>query len=89
MTQFAECYLLIFGQLAVGGIAALAVPPFATIERGFYKSSAGIFLGSALVYLLGMIVLAFEAETPMRASWVELAVWAVFVATTTASLVTA
>ncbi len=49
MTQFAECYLLIFGQLAVGGIAGLAVPPFAVIERGFYKSSAGIFLGSALV----------------------------------------
>ena len=46
MTQFAECYLLIFGQLAVGGIAGLAVPPFQVIERGFYKSSAGIFLGA-------------------------------------------
>jgi len=33
VTQFAECYLLIFGQLAVGGIAGLAVPPFTTIER--------------------------------------------------------
>lgn len=80
MTQFAECYLLIFGQLAVGGIAALAVPPFAVIERGFYKSSAGIFVGSALVYLIGMIALAIRAGSPSAATLIELAAWTVFTA---------
>ena len=78
MTQFAECYLLIFGQLAVGGIAGLAVPPFAVIERGFYKSSAGIFLGAALLYLVGMVALVSRAGTISPATWAELAAWAVF-----------
>ena len=41
MSEFSACFLLVFGQLAVGGLAALAVPPFAMLERGFYKSSAG------------------------------------------------
>jgi hypothetical protein len=84
VTQFAECYLLIFGQLAVGGIAALAVPPFATIERGFYKSSAGIFLGSALLYLIGMIALVVRAGigAASLATWIELAAWTLFTAST-------
>ena len=86
MTQFAECYLLIFGQLAVGGIAGLAVPPFAVIERGFYKSSAGIFLGAALLYLFGMIALAIRAGTPSAATIVELCAWAAFTACTAAYL---
>jgi hypothetical protein len=82
VTQFAECYLLIFGQLAVGGIAGLAVPPFAVIERGFYKSSAGIFLGAALLYLVGMIALAVRTGTSSVATLVELGAWSVFVAST-------
>jgi hypothetical protein len=86
VTQFAECYLLIFGQLAVGGIAALAVPPFATIERGFYKSSAGIFLGSALLYLIGMIALVVRAGNASVATWTELAAWTLFTACTAAYL---
>ena len=77
MTQFAACYLLIFGQLAVGGIAALAVPPFATIERGFYKSSAGIYVGAALVYLAGTVALALRGE-PGAGAWIEVAVWTLF-----------
>jgi hypothetical protein len=82
VTQFAECYLLIFGQLAVGGIAALAVPPFNVIERGFYKSSAGIFLGAALLYLVGMIALVVRAGSPSAAPLAELATWGVFTACT-------
>jgi hypothetical protein len=88
VTQFAECYLLIFGQLAVGGIAALAVPPFAVIERGFYKSSAGIFLGAGLLYLLGMVALAVRTGSPSAATLVELGAWALFVACTGAYLAT-
>ncbi len=86
MTQFAECYLLIFGQLAVGGIAGLAVPPFGLIERGFYKSSAGIFLGAALLYLVGMVALAARAGSPSTTTLVELGAWALFVGATAAYL---
>jgi hypothetical protein len=86
VTQFAECYLLIFGQLAVGGIAGLAVPPFAVIERGFYKSSAGIFLGAALLYLIGMIALAIRTDTASIVTVIELVAWAVFAASTAAYL---
>jgi hypothetical protein len=86
VTQFAECYLLIFGQLAVGGIAGLAVPPFAMIERGFYKSSAGIFLGAALLYLIGMVALVVRAGTASVATVVEIGTWAVFTACTAAYL---
>ena len=55
MSEFSACFLLVFGQLAVGGLAALAVPPFALLERGFYKSSAGVFVGCAVVYLSGTL----------------------------------
>ena len=86
MTQFAECYLLIFGQLAVGGMAALAVPPFNVIERGFYKSSAGIFLGSALLYLVGMTALTVRGGGPSATTLVELLTWAAFTMSTAAYL---
>jgi hypothetical protein len=86
VTQFAECYLLIFGQLAVGGVAALAVPPFAAIDRGFYKSSAGIFLGAAVLYLVGMIALAIRVGSSSATTLVELGTWTLFVACTTVYL---
>jgi len=57
MDLFARCFLLVFTQIYVGGMLALSVPPFAEIERGFYKSSAGIFIGSGLLALLGRLVL--------------------------------
>jgi hypothetical protein len=82
VTAFATCYLLIFGQLAVGGMAGLAVPPFAVIERGFYKSSAGIFFGAALVYVAGRLALALRSDGLALGVIVELAAWAVFTAAT-------
>ena len=33
---FARCFLLVFGQLAVGGFLSLAAPPFHELHRGFY-----------------------------------------------------
>ena len=41
MSRFSDCFLLLFGQLSVGGVIGLAVPPFSLIDRGFYRSSAG------------------------------------------------
>jgi hypothetical protein len=74
MTQFAQCFLLIFAQLAAGGVAALAVPPFAVLERGFYKSSAAVLLGCALVFLGGRVALAIRSGTEAA----EIALWALF-----------
>lgn len=49
MTLFARCFLLVFCQLGVGGLLALAVPPFHDIARGYFKSSGGVFLFCAWV----------------------------------------
>ncbi len=78
MSDFSACFLLVFGQLAVGGLVALAVPPFAVLERGFYKSSATVFLGCALVYLGGAVDLALGGRVAIGRG--ELALWAVFAA---------
>jgi len=78
VARFSACFLLVFGQLAVGGIAALAVPPFGVLERGFYKSSAGLFLGCAVVYLAGRLALALRGAGGSPIGGVELALWVSF-----------
>lgn len=77
MSQFSDCFLLVFGQLAVGGLAGLAVPPFAVLQRGFYKSSAGLFLGCALLFLFGKVALAWRATGRPEQQW-EIAIWTAF-----------
>ena len=76
MSEFSACFLLVFGQLAVGGLAALAVPPFALLERGFYKSSAGVFVGCAVVYLSGTLDLALRGRITIGHG--EIALWSAF-----------
>jgi hypothetical protein len=78
VSDFSNCFLLVFGQLAVGGIAGLAVPPFAVLQRGFYKSSAGIFVGCAAVFVLGKVALAMRASSLEAGRFVELATWTLF-----------
>ena len=80
-SDFSACFLLVFGQLAVGGLAALAVPPFSVLERGFYKSSAGVFVGCAVLYLGGTVDLALRdlalrGRTPIGRG--EIALWSAF-----------
>ncbi len=76
MDLFARCFLLVFAQLYVGGMLAISVPPFHEIERGFYKSSAGIFLGSGILAWLGRFVLLLQPgrDTPPAGFfvWLEL-----------------
>src|SRR5581483_8356247 len=86
VTRFAACFLLVFGQLAVGGVAGLAVPPFAALERGFYKSSAAVYLAAALLYLAGAVTLAVRQGTWGLANGVRLALWAAFAAALAAYL---
>ena len=80
MSDFSACFLLVFAQLAVGGIAALAVPPFALLERGFYKSSAGVFVGCAAIYLAGKASLAFRAGSLPTPQAIVLVLWSLFTA---------
>jgi hypothetical protein len=80
MTEFAHTFLLVFGQLAVGGIFALSVPGFHEIERGFFKSTACVYLGCGLAILLGKMYLVFAARPGPWWSLrgVEIGAWLVF-----------
>jgi hypothetical protein len=78
VSRFSECFLLLFGQLAVGGLIGLAVPPFTVLDRGFNRSSAGIFLGFALLFLAGKIALVVRAGVLTPGDVVELACWTAF-----------
>jgi len=75
---FARCYLLVFGQLAVGGFMALSAPPFHDIERGFFKSTASVYLAAALATFAGLLTLALEATSPGWQRWFEVGTWAAF-----------
>jgi hypothetical protein len=80
VSRFSDCFLLLFGQLAVGGLAGLAVPPFTVLDRGFYRSSAGIFLGFALLFVAGKVALLVRAGAVTSADAGELALWVAFTA---------
>ncbi len=79
MTRFAACFILVFGELAWGGLFALAIPPFFNVERGFYKSSASVYLAAALTTAIGLGLLALRggaAGGPSAASlWTAAALW--------------
>jgi hypothetical protein len=53
MESFPDSFLLLFFQVAVGGLCALAATPFHELERGFYKSTAGVLFLVGLLGLLG------------------------------------
>ncbi len=48
MSGFSSSFLIFFYQIAFGGLFALAGTPFQEIERGFYKSTAGVLYAIAL-----------------------------------------
>lgn len=79
MREFAEAFLLVFGQLAVGGWFSLSVPPFGQVGRGFFRSTASVYLGAALCATAGWGWLAIRWEPrPSSARWGELSLWLVF-----------
>src|SRR5439155_25028088 len=78
MDVFARCFLLVFAQLYVGGLLALSVPPFHQIERGFYKSTAAVYLGAGVLALAGRLALLLrpvDAAAAAASHGLELAVW--------------
>ncbi len=80
MTRFAACFILVFGELAWGGIFALSIPPFFNVERGFYKSSASVYLAAALTTAIGLGFLAARGGPPngpgAAALWSAASLWA-------------
>jgi len=80
MIEFAHTFLLVFGQLAVGGVLALSVPGFHEIERGFFKSTACVYLGCGIAILLGKMYLVLFArpETLWSLRGAEVWAWLVF-----------
>lgn len=76
MTLFARCFLLVFCQLGVGGLLALAVPPFHDLERGFFKSSAAVFFSMALVGGGGTIYL-WATRAASGIGGAEVSFWAI------------
>jgi hypothetical protein len=77
---FAHTYLLLFGKLAVGGLAALAVPPFTQLERGFYKSTAAVYLFCAYAMAAGDIYLWLADPERTPVNLIALATWVAFCA---------
>jgi hypothetical protein len=75
---------LVFAELAFGGMVAIAVPPFFQVERGFYKSSAAVYLGSGIIAAVGFVLLAMRPPEPMApaafALWIVAGLWILFCA---------
>ena len=53
MQAFPASFLLLFHQIALGGLFAIAATPFHELSRGFYKSTAGVLFVVGLLGLLG------------------------------------
>ncbi len=79
MTRFATCFILVFGELAWGGLFALAIPPFFNVERGFYKSSASVYLAASITTAVGLGLLALRggasAGPGASSLWTAAALW--------------
>ncbi len=75
MTDFAHCFLLVFGQLAAGGFFALSRLPFHDIERGFYKSTAAVYLASGAVIVVGQVALLDRKAGVSAGATVEVVLW--------------
>lgn len=82
MTRFGVCFLMVFGELAFGGTLALAIPPFFEVERGFYKSSAAVYLAAASSSAIGLAFLALRGDRPdslaAASLWIQSLIWAAF-----------
>ena len=80
MIEFAHCFLLIFAQLALGGLFGLSIPGFHEIERGFFKSTGCVYLGCGWAFFVGKtyLVLSFQAEALWGLRGWEIGLWLVF-----------
>ncbi len=79
-TLFPRTFLLVFAQLAVGGIFCLSIPPFHDMDRGYYKSSAFVFWLIGVLATLGHLALWRRpgATTVGSLSGFEILLWCAF-----------
>ena len=76
MDTFARCFLLDFAELYVGGLLALSIPPFHEIERGFYKSTASVYLGAGCIAFAGRMALLLRSSSLTWGDGIEMFLWA-------------
>ena len=55
MNPYATAFVMFLYQLSVGGLVGLSVTPFTELERGFYKSTAGVLVAAAVLALWGRL----------------------------------
>lgn len=60
MNPYATAFVMFLYQLSVGGLVGLSVTPFTELERGFYKSTAGVLAAAAVLALWGRLDLLPE-----------------------------
>ena len=81
MKAYPLSFVLFLQQVSVGGLFALAVTPFHEIERGFYKSTAGVLVVAALLGLWGKLALFRNTSSSVDgvAATVELFIYIFYV----------
>ena len=79
MELFPRLFLVVFAQLSVGGFLSLSVPPFHDIERGYFKSSAFIYLLLGTLAFAGRGALWLRSTGAAPGEVAELGLWAMFV----------
>ena len=62
MNPYATAFVMFLYQLSVGGLVGLSVTPFNDLERGFYKSTAGVLVAAALLAVWGHVDLLPERQ---------------------------
>lgn len=86
MDVFPRAFLLVFCQLAVGGLFCLSIAPFHEIARGYYKSSACVYVAIAALALAGRITLWWQAPAGAPGTLLEIGLWGLFVSCAAAYL---
>ncbi len=82
MDPFPRAFLLVFAQLAVGGFASLSIPPFRQIDRGYFKSTAFVYLLIGAITFVGKVTLWYRTAPTARTAidGLELVLWGLFLA---------
>ncbi len=78
MEAFPASFLLLFLEVAVGGLFALAATPFHELSRGFYKSTGGVLFVVGVLGLLGKADLYRKASASGFGATVEIFLYAAF-----------